>query len=119
MYYAVVEFCKLSVVPTVGGTYEVTCDTLQTVDISASTLRTFVKMSCCILISAVHATVAVVVYRAIAHIVFIHHIYDALNNLWVVGSIAINLNIEDVTTTCKVMVSVSYTHLTLPTILLV
>ena len=36
MYYSVVEFGKLGLVPTVGGAYQITGDTLQLVDMGTT-----------------------------------------------------------------------------------
>ena len=60
--YAVFEFCKLSAVPTACSTYEVAGDTLELVDVFAAAVRTFLEIFLCVLISAVHAAVAVVVH---------------------------------------------------------
>lgn len=76
---AIVELCQLAAVPAVGRTYQVTCDSLQLVDVAAAALRANLKVGICILISAVETTVTVVVYRAIAHVVLIHHVNNACN----------------------------------------
>ena len=59
---AVAELCELTAVPAACGTYEVACDTLELVDVFASAVRTLLEACLCILESAVHAAVAVVVY---------------------------------------------------------
>ena len=76
----VVKLGKFATVPTIGGTYKVTCDTLQLVDVVTTTLRTNGQVGIGILVAAVQAAVAVVVDRAIAHVVLIHHIYHAGDN---------------------------------------
>ncbi len=104
MGYTVVELGKLATVPTVGSTYQVTGDALQLVDVVAAALRTNLQVGISILVAAVQTAVAVVVYRAVAHVVLIHHVYHAGDNRRVVGSIAVNLYIEDVTATGQVVV---------------
>ena len=44
------------------------------------------------------------VYTAVTHIQLVHHVNHAHNYLWVVGSIAVNLYVEDVSTTSQVVV---------------
>src|SRR5574344_2420797 len=102
--HTVVEFCKFSLVPAIGCAYEVASDALQLVDMLAATLRTNLQIGICIFISAVHATVSVVVYRAITNIELIHHIHHIHNYLWIVGGITINLYIEHVSTTGQVVI---------------
>ena len=58
----VAELGELAAVPTACGTYEVTCDALELVDVLATAVRTLCKSLLCVLISAVHAAVAVVVH---------------------------------------------------------
>ena len=62
MGYAVVEFGKLAAVPTVGGSYQITGDALQLVDVVAAALRTYLEVGISILVAAVETAVAVVVY---------------------------------------------------------
>ena len=62
MNNAVAELCELTAVPTACSSYEVTCDTLELVDVFASAVRTLLETCFCILESAVHAAVAVVVH---------------------------------------------------------
>lgn len=62
MYHAVAELGELAAVPTACGTYEVTCDALELVDVLSTAVRTLYKTLLCVLISAVHTAVAVVVY---------------------------------------------------------
>ena len=96
--HAVVELGEFTRVPTVSCAYEITRDALESVDVGATAFRTFFQVVIGILVAAVHTTVAVVVYRAIAHIELVHHIHDTHDNLWVVRSIAVDLDIEDMTT---------------------
>ena len=62
MYDAVAELGELTAVPTACGTYEVTGDALELVDVLSAAVRALHKTLLCVLISAVHAAVAVVVY---------------------------------------------------------
>ena len=62
MYDAVAELGELTAVPAACGTYEVTGDALELVDVLSTAVRTLYKTLLCVLISAVHAAVAVVVY---------------------------------------------------------
>ena len=62
VYDAVAELGELAAVPTACGTYEVTCDALELVDVLSSAVRALLKTLFCILESAVHAAVAVVVH---------------------------------------------------------
>ena len=59
---AVAEFGELSSVPSACGTYEVTCDALELVDVAAAAVRAFGEVFLRVLESAVHAAVAVVVH---------------------------------------------------------
>ena len=97
--YAVVELCELSLVPTVGSADEVACDALQTVDVGASALRALVQCLVCVFVSAVHAAVAGVVDASVANVILVHHVDDAHDCLGVVGCVAVNLYVEDVSAT--------------------
>ena len=96
----ILEFGKFAAVPTIGSTYEITSDTLQTVDVVTSALGANLLVLDGILMAAVHATVAIVVDRSIAHVEFVHQIDYLADSLRIVGSIAIDLDIEDVAATC-------------------
>lgn len=61
-------------------------------------------MRCRVLIATVHAAVAVMVDGAVAHIQLIHHIHYTHDDLWVMSGITVNLHIEDMTTTCHLMI---------------
>ena len=104
MNHTVIEFCQFGLIPTVGGTYEITGDALESVDIVATAIGTLVHYLLGIFISAIHATVACVVYRAITDIELVHHVHDVHNSLGVVCSIAVYLHVEDVASACQVMV---------------
>lgn len=57
-----------------------------------------------ILITAVHTTITVVVYGAIAHIQLIHHIHHTHDDLGIMSGIAIDLDIEDMAATRQLMI---------------
>lgn len=61
MYHAVLEFGELTAVPAVGSTHKVTSDALQAVNILTSATGASLETLLCVLITAVDATVAVVV----------------------------------------------------------
>ena len=104
MCNTVVELCQLATVPAVGGTYQVAGDALKLVDVVAAALRTYLQVGIGILVAAVQTAVAVVVHGTIAHVVLVHHVYHAGDDCWVVGSVAVNLYIEDVAATGQVVV---------------
>ena len=62
MNYAVAELCELTAVPTASSTYEVACDTLELVDVLAAAVRALLEACLCVLETAVHAAIAVVVH---------------------------------------------------------
>lgn len=62
MNHAVTELSKLAAVPSVCGTYEVAGDTLELVDLLTAAVWTLLHVVLSVLVSAVHATVAVVVH---------------------------------------------------------
>ena len=100
----VVELCQLATVPAVGGTYQVTGDALKLVDVVAAALWTNLQVGIGILVAAVETAVAVVVHGTVAHVILVHHVYHAGDDCWVVGSVAVNLYIEDVAATGQVVV---------------
>ena len=104
MCHTVVELSQLAAVPAVGGTYQVTGDALQLVDVVAAALWTNLQVGISILVAAVQTAVAVVVHRTVAHVVLVHHVYHACDDRRVVGSIAVYFYIEDVAATGQVMV---------------
>lgn len=104
MNYSVTQLSQLTAVPTVGGTYQITGDTLESIDVGSTTLRTYGQTLGGILIAAIHTAVAVVVYTAIADVVLVHQVYDIHDSLWVVSGITVNLHIEDVTATGQVVI---------------
>ena len=104
VYHAVAELGELSAVPAACGSHEVTCDALELVDVLSSAVRTFLKTLVCILETAVHAAVAVVVHRAVADVISVHKVNDRHDRLRIVGRVTIDLDIEDVSATCECVV---------------
>lgn len=66
MHDTVVEFGEFGVVPAFGGADKISCDTLQAVDVVASASGTCIQTVGCVLITAVHTAVAVMIHRAVA-----------------------------------------------------
>ena len=62
VHHAVPELSELSAVPSACRSHEVSCDSLQLVNLLASAVRALLHVLLGILISAVHAAVAVVVH---------------------------------------------------------
>ena len=104
VHYTIFKFCELGIVPSVGRAYEIARDTLYVVDIVAVTLGTLGEIFLSILVAAIHATVTVVIDRAIADVILIHEINDITDSLGVVGSIAVNLHIEYVTASSEFVI---------------
>ena len=103
MHDSVVEFGYLTAVPAIGRTYQITRDTLENIDIMRVANRTFGQTFSCILISAIHAAVAIVVHRTIADIIFVHQIHDLHDGFGIVRSITIDFHIENMATAGKVV----------------
>ena len=61
MNHSVLELSELRAVPAASRTHEVACDSLKLVYLRALAVRAFLEICISILISTVHATVAVVV----------------------------------------------------------
>ena len=97
MDYTVLELGELAGVPAVGGTYEVAGDALEGVDVLAVAVRALMEIVVGVLEAAVEAAVAVVVDAAVADVVLVHQVDDLHNGLRVVGGVAVDLYIEDVT----------------------
>jgi hypothetical protein len=119
MHYSVVELGKFATVPTVGCSYKVACDALQLVDVVTVALRALMQIFGGVLISAVQATVTVMVHRAVANVVLVHQVNDVHDGLWVVGGITVNLNIKDVSTASNLVVRCLNLGLVLGTALVV
>ena len=101
---AVLELGEFAAVPAVGGADKVAGDALQAVDVVAVAVGAFLESVGGILVAAIHAAVAVVVHRAVAHVVLVHQVHDIGDGFGIVGGIAINLHIEDVAAQGKGMV---------------
>ena len=101
---AVLELGELAAVPSVGGSDEITGDALQAVDVVAVALGALVEAFGGILIAAVHATVAVVVDRAVTHVILIHKVNHIGNGLGIVSRVSIDLDVEDVTAAGQLVV---------------
>ena len=111
MYHTVIELRKLGLVPTVGSTYQITCDTLQSIHILAAALRTNIHMLLCILVSAVHTAVACMVHTSVADVVLIHQVNDVHHHLGVMCGIAVNLHIEDMAASGQIVIGSLYLSL--------
>ena len=98
----ILEFGEFGRVPALRGTDKVAGDALE--DIRTATLRTDFHVRIRILIATLHAAVAVVVHRTVTHIEAVHHIDHAHDGRRIVGGIAIDLDVEDMTTTREVVV---------------
>ena len=67
-------------VPTFGSTYQISGDALELVDVASSTMRTGSEVFLCILVATIHASVAVMVHRAVSYVVLVHKIYNITFN---------------------------------------
>ena len=76
VYHAVLQFGEFSAVPSACGSDEVTCDTLEFVDVMSAAVRTFGETLLCILETAVHTSVAVMIDLAVSDFVSVHEIHD-------------------------------------------
>ena len=100
----VLELGELAAVPAVGGADEVACDALQAVDVVAVAAGALVEVIGSVLIAAIHAAVAVVVDRTVAHVVLVHQVHDIGDGFGIVGGVTVNLDIEDMSATGQLMV---------------
>ncbi len=69
---SVIQFCQFSLIPTLGCSNKVTCNTLQLINILAATFRAYFQLRLSILIAAIHTAITIVIHRAITDIVLIH-----------------------------------------------
>ena len=90
--------------PAVGGADEVSGDTLDIVNVMAVTLGTLGEILLCVLVSAIHATVTVVVYRAVTDVILIHQINDIADSLRIMSGISVDLHIEYVATAGQLVI---------------
>ena len=86
MHHTVVELGELGIVPAVGGSHQITGDALQLVDGAAATLRAYFQILLSILMTAIHATVAIVVDRAVTDVILVNHVYDVADSVRIVGA---------------------------------
>ena len=101
---AVIKFCQFRAVPTLGSAYKVASNALQFIDIGTTALGTSDKFLLSIFVTTIHASVTVVIDRAIAYVVLVHEVNDIHNSLRIVGSVSINLNIENMSATSEVVI---------------
>ena len=101
---AVVEFGEFRAVPSVSSPDEIAGDALEFIYVVAAAFRAGVERIGRILVSAVHAAVAVMVDRAVTDVVSVHESYDVGNSLGIVGSVAVDLNIENMSAACEFMI---------------
>lgn len=101
---AVFKLGELRIVPTVGRTDKIAGYTLEAIDVVTMAIWTFFKILLRVLISAVHASVAVMVDGSIADVVPVHQIDNIGNSLGVVGGITIDLHIEYMASACQLMI---------------
>lgn len=93
----VVKLGELAGVPAVGRADEVAGDALKRVDVVSVAVRALLEVRFGALVAAVEAAVAVVVDGTVADVVLVHQVHDAHDGLGVVGRVAVDLDIEDVT----------------------
>ena len=70
----------------------------------AAALGTGFQVDGRVFVSAVQAAVAVVIYRAVTDVVPVHHVHHTHNDFGVVGGVAVNFYIEDVSAAGQVVV---------------
>ena len=104
MYNAVLELGKLAAVPAVGSANQISSDALQSVNVMAVAAGALFKALGGVLIATVHAAVAVVIHRAVAHIVLVHKVNNIGDCFWIMCSVTVNLYIEDVAATGEIMI---------------
>lgn len=94
MDYTVAEFGELAGIPSVGSSDKIAGDALDGLE-RRTAFGTFLLLGRGILISADRAVVAVMVDAAISDVVFVHQVNNIHYRLRIMGGIAVNLNIED------------------------
>ena len=104
MCHTVVKLSEFATVPTVGRAHQVSSDALQFVDVLGTTFWTNFKIVISIFITTINATVSVVIDRAIAHVILVHHIHNTHDDLWVMSGITIYFHVEDMAATCQVVI---------------
>ena len=94
MNHAIAQLGEFGVVPAVGSTHQIPRYTLQLVDIVAAALRTRGQIFGGVLVTAVHAAVAVMVHRTVTYVVLVHQIDDIHDRLRIVRRVTVDLDIE-------------------------
>ena len=101
---SVIQFSQFSLVPTFSCSHQITSDALQTVNVLACTSWAGFQIFACILVTTVHATIAIVIYRTITNIVLVHQVYDVHDRFGIVCCVAVDFYVEDVTAACQVVI---------------
>ena len=104
MRHAVVQLGELGLVPAVGRPDEITRDALELIQMMASALGADLEVRGGVFVSAIHAPVPVMVHRAVAHVVAVHHIDHLHDDLRVVRRVAIQLDVEDMPAARQVVI---------------
>ena len=113
MYDTVFEFRKLAAVPPVGGAYKITCYALKRVYVGGMTLRAFLKTLRSVFVTAIKASVPVMVDRPVTYVIFVHKIHDAHDGLRIMGGVSVYLHIEDMSRTFVSVIRTFYLSLML------
>ena len=79
---AVIQLRQFAAVPAICGSYEIARDALQTVYVMTMAARAFLQILRSILVAAVHATVAIMIHRAVTHVQAVHHIHHTHYHLY-------------------------------------
>ena len=66
--------------------------------------RALGQVGCSVFVTAVHATVAVVVHRAISDVVLIHKIHDGGYGFRIMRCVAVYFDIEDMAASCECVI---------------
>ena len=74
--YTVLEFGKFGAVPAACSPYKVAGDSLKFVNVVSVAFRAFFHIGVSAFVSAVHASVPVMVDRTVSDIVFVHQVHD-------------------------------------------
>ena len=104
MLHPVVQFGQLAMVPSVCRSHEIARYSLQAVYVMAATFGASLKVCVGVLVPTFHATVAVMVYGAIAHVQLVHHVHHAFDYVGVVRGVSINLHVEYMATASEVVI---------------
>lgn len=91
-------------IPTIGSPDQIACNALQAVNVRTAATGTNFKGFLSIFITAIHATIAIVIDRPVTDIVFVHQIDNIHYGFGIVRSITIDLDIENMPTPRQFMV---------------